>query len=141
MKQLLFEIYNEDSLQSAIRDTALYVTYHKPRTVLFHLYCGVTDVDWIRHITGELKENFAEAGIAGVSSHAEIINGHLTDPVVLLSAMIFESTDAKVACFPDILEKETEYGRRIRNIIDETRDIKAAELLVRGAPVDNYAFL
>ena len=131
MKQLLFEIYNEDSLRSAIEDVENYNSYHSPRGVLFHLYCGLVDEDWICKITGEIRKAFPDAGIAGTASHAEIINGHLTDPVILLSAMIFETTAITVTCFEDVLGNEAEYGRKIREIVDATEDIRAAEILVR----------
>ncbi len=141
MKQLLFEIYNEDSLHAGIKEVKDYAFYHSLRSVVFHLYCGIDNEEWVRWISGTLRKNFPEAGIAGACSHAEIINGHLTDPVVLLSAMLFDSTDVKVTCFPDIYGDEVLYGRKVREVIDATKDIKAAELLVQGAPVDNYAFL
>lgn len=141
MKQLLFEIHNKDSLISSIEDIRRYQEYHLPKSIVFHLYCGVVEEEWITWITGQLMEVFPEAGIAGASSHAEIINGHLTDPVVLLSAMFFEKTDVKVTCFSDVLGKEIETGKKVCEIIDSIPDIKAAEFLIQGAPVDNYAFL
>lgn len=141
MKQLLYEIYNTDSLDASLVDIERYACANGAKEILFHLYCGVTDEAWLAAIISRLQEDFPEAGIAGVASHAEIIDGHLTDPVVVLSAMVFASTTITVACFPDILGKEAEFGKKVCSLIDGTKDVKAAELLVRGAPVDGYIFL
>ena len=141
MKQLLFEIYNGDALSQAIQQIEEYMASHTVKSLVFHMYCGIDDRNWIMHIRNELVERFPLAEVCGVTSHAEIINGSLTDPVTLLSAMFFELTDVRVYYFPDILDHEAEFGEKARRIIDDTPDIKAAELLVKGAPVDNLAFL
>lgn len=141
MKQLLFEIYNEDSLFAAMKDVDQYIEYHNPKSVIFHLYSGIPDEKWITWITSQLNQTYPSYGIVGATSHAEIIDGHLTDPVVLLSAMMFQSTDVKVYSLPNILGTECESGQKICSIIDGTEGIKAAEILVQGAPVDNYVFL
>ena len=141
MKQLLFELYNEDALAEAVRQVRESTASQPVRSLLFHLYCGVEDEGWILRVRDVLSEAFPAAELCGISSHAEIIRGSLTDPVILLSAMLFETTEARVYFFPDILDHEAEYGKKARQIIDDTPQIKAAELLVQGAPVDNLAFL
>ena len=141
MKQILFEIYNKDSLHTCVMDLQRYQEMHPLQAILFHLYCGVDDKEWITWIIEQLKEEFPYAEIAGASSFAEIIDGHFTDPVVLLSAMLFEKTDVRAFCFSDILGKEVETGAKIRDIIDATPDIEAAEILIQGSPVDSYVLL
>ena len=141
MKQLLFEIYSQEALGEAVRQIQEYNGGHTVKSLIFHMYCGVEDEAWILQVRDSLMEAFPLAELCGISSHAEIINGSLTDPVILLSAMFFEKTEARVYFFPDILDQEEEFGRQARQIIDDTPDIKAAELLIQGAPVDNLTFL
>ncbi len=141
MKQMLFEIYTKDSLDACVIDIKKYQKMHSIRSVMFHLYCGVEDKEWIAGIIRQLQEEFPDAGIAGESSYAEIIDGHITDPVVLVSAMLFEITEVRTFCYSDILGKEAEIGAKVKDIIDSIPDIEAAEILMQGSPVDNYAFL
>ena len=141
MKQLLFEIYNEGALDEAVRQIREQTEQLPVKSLLFHMYCGVDDEAWILQVRDALQEAFPLAELCGIASSAEIINGSLTDPVILLSAMFFEKTETRVYFFPDILDQEEEFGRQARQIIDDTPQIKAAELLIQGAPVDNLIFL
>ena len=141
MKQLLFEIYNKEALSNAVNSIRKDLEGRSYSSLLFHMYCGLDDEDWILEIRDTLAQAFPRAELCGVSSHAEIIKGSLTDPVILLSAMIFEKTETRVFFFPDILDNEADYGRQVRNIIDDSADIKACEILMQGAPLDSLAFL
>lgn len=136
MKQLLYEIYNEDALNSSVGELKSYSDANEYSSLLFHLYCGINDPEWVTLIKDRLHFEFPDAIIAGVSSHAEIKEASLTDPVMLLSAIFFESTKVNLHVFEDVLGKEEEVGDKARNILDSGDGIKAAEILIQSHPVD-----
>lgn len=141
MKQLLFEIYNEESLSDAMDGIREGLKDCKCKSLLFHLYCGVEDEKWLLEIRDAITEAFPRAELCGIASHDEIIRGSLMDPVVLLSAMIFERTEARVFFFPDILGREEEVGKQACSIINDTENIRGCELLIQGVPVDSLTVL
>ena len=141
MQQLIFQISDENALQNAISELQDYGGKQVFQSLVFHMYCGPMEKEWLEEITKTLGNSFPKAGIMGVSAHAEFYHGHVTEPTVVLSAMFFEQSDVRVFCFPEILGHEAEVGRKVCALIDATPGIKAAEILVSAAPVDDYTFL
>ena len=141
MQQLIFQITDEKSLGESIHELTDYSGKNRFQSLVFHMYCGPMEKEWLERIAKELGDSFPDAGLMGVSAHAEFYQGHVTEPMVVLSAMFFEQTEVKVYSFPEIMGSEAEAGRKVCALIDETPAVKAAEILVSAAPVDDYVFL
>lgn len=136
MKQLIYDIYNEDALGACSEELKAYANEHSHSALLFHLYCGINDPVWVTQIKERILFDFPEAYLVGISSHAEIIKGALTDPVVVLSAIFFESTSVSLHVFDDVLGKEQKVGEAARKVIDSAENIRACEILIQATPVD-----
>ena len=141
MKQLLYELYNMDSFKQSMSDIADYIETRPVKSLLFHLYCGVEDHSWIETVSSGLTEKFPHSKLVGISSNAEIFDGHVTDPEIVLSAMVFEKTEVNIYAFNEILGKEKEIGEKVCGLINDEPELKGVELLIQGDPIDNGTLL
>ncbi len=142
MKQLLYEVYNEDSLSDSIHMIQAETAEREPKSMVFHMYIGmgIAMKDVITSMAKTLKRAFPQAVLVGAASNAEIFEGHVTDPEIVLSCLLFYETEVDVLSMPDICGMETEAGISACRFVDRKKDIKAAEVLICSEPVEGVPF-
>jgi len=133
MKQLVFDLADVSQLDAYISEIK---ECEVPRSMLLHMYCGIQDTEVIFGIRKRLVEAFPDAAIVGTTCNGEIMHGRLTEPTIVLSALLFYSTDVKVYYFNTLLGHEKDIGTSVRTIIEGTPDIAAAEIIVQRVPAD-----
>ena len=140
MKQLLVELNPElpaGQQMEGIRqewETGVY------RSMLVHIYSGLTEERFTSRIAEMVQELFPEAEIAGTMSAGEIKDGRLMQKGVLIAAMLFESTEVKVFRYDHVKENEETVGGRIRSDLEAMGHIRGAELLFPGTELNTRPF-
>ena len=140
MKQLLVELNPElpaGQQMEGIRqewETGVY------RSMLVHIYSGLTEERFTSRIAEMVQELFPEAEIVGTMSAGEIKDGRLMQKGVLIAAMLFESTEVKVFRYDHVKENEETVGGRIRSDLEAMGHIRGAELLFPGTELNTRPF-
>lgn len=135
MKQFSYEIYDTNDMEESLRDVRQYLNTHKASAVLAHLYAGYTERGRLELVIGTLKEIVPEAMVVGATAGGEIRDGVLVPQTTLLVIDVFHKTKVEVSQFWVMPGEEATYGDSIRNQIDGTNEIKAAELIVDCADI------
>ncbi|MBQ9438544.1 MAG: GGDEF domain-containing protein [Lachnospiraceae bacterium] len=141
MKQLLYQVIDADSAEEFFGTVRSEAEKISVSSMLFHFYCGTTDVVFIEDIRRRIVEAFPQAQIAGTTSNGEILEGHLMDQGLLLGVLLFEKSDVQVTYYKELRGNEGEYGADVRKLIGETADVKAVELLLEGPPANTGMLL
>lgn len=102
------------------------------RSLVLHIYSGVSDSGLLNCIVEDLRELFPQAIIVGTVSAGEIAKGRLIEKGILISALLFKDTDVKLLTYSDIRGSETLVGKRICEDVGKIEDAKAVELLMTG---------
>lgn len=102
---------------------------------LFHIYSGRDDQVVLFDIMKSLRESFPNYDVVGTQSGGEILEGQLMDPGILVSCLLFETTDIKTVVFENIATNERKVGSDLRKYLNRNlgNDLKAAELIFPGA--------
>ena len=110
----------------------------KCHSMLFHIYCGGSDCNYVVDLMRDLRSHFPEANIVGTQYGGEICEGRMIGSGILISCFTFEKTDVEVHVYDNLAGNEQEIGRILREDIDAriTDHIKSVELLLPGALVD-----
>ncbi len=141
MKQYNLEIKTlpevKDALSSFYQDITN-ISYH---SLLFHLYSIQFRDEEIQQTQKEILEYFPNAKIAGTSTNGDICDGHLADYGLVISISLFESTDIQCYLYPCENQKETELGARVCQTIENTPNIKAAEILITLKSINSHKVL
>lgn len=105
------------------------------KSVLFHIYTGLSDVDLLDYVMKQLKDAIPDCNIVGTNSGGEIKGGTVADKCFLISCMIFDQTDIEVCIYDDLSGNEKETGKNLRRYLNRSlsKDLKAVELLLPGA--------
>ncbi|MBR2769078.1 MAG: FIST C-terminal domain-containing protein, partial [Solobacterium sp.] len=103
--------------------------------VLFHIYTGISDREVLIALMNTLREAIPSCNVVGTESGGEIREGSLMDKGILISCLVFESTEISVRIYDGLAGQERLIGSRIKEEIDGEvlHDLKAAELLLPGA--------
>ena len=144
MKQLLFQIHNEATLESALAEIRAASVSLSAASILLHLFCGDlhdhtywTCDGFAAYIAHRAETVLPEAELIGMSSGGEICRADLTEPCVLLSAFLFQSARARVLVFPDVRSEENAAGERLMRSVARSADVQAVELLLAGRGIDS----
>ncbi len=136
MKQYLKQINDEGTMTRSLEELKGELDRLPCSSLLFHLYCGITDEKFINRLIERLKLLFPAANIAGTVSNGEIEEGRLTAPCILLSALAFERSWVKVFSFPGMHGKETEVGKTLVSLTNAFGDLACVELLLNGRELE-----
>lgn len=128
MKHFTFEIYNDEAFDAACNRIGL--DYHGTEVLVFHLFCAGEDKERCSEILGNINHRFPESVFCGVASNAELLEGRVTDPIPVLSCMIFEKSSAELLYEPDITNNARQKAEHFADIINERDDVKAVEVLI-----------
>ncbi|MCR5291462.1 MAG: GGDEF domain-containing protein [Eubacterium sp.] len=132
MKQILVQYKYYESIEKQLDEIKREYEKDSYKSILFHVYSGILDDKLIGDITSGIKTVFPDAPIVGTISAGEIKNAKLMDRGILISAMLFESTEIRKIKFHDVKDYEVEVGSSIRKEVDSIPDLKAVELLLAG---------
>ena len=141
MKQFLFYASDENIFNEKLAELKEHCSKNKASSLLFHMYCGLTDKTLISKRVKTITDSFPDAAFAGVASNGEIIDGKLAKRDIIISAIVFESSLTKVYYFDNASTKAAEIGAQIKELADKTENVSAIELLFPGAGMDSMSIL
>ena len=136
MKQILVEFDNSRGIGEQLAEVRNEFDSGRYKNLLFHVYSGVLDEQLLMSLCKDLKSLFPSSVLAGTISAGEILEGRLMNKGVLISAMLFEQTQIRMTCFDSVRGAEPEVAKQIKEIIDQTEHIKAAEVLLPGTEIN-----
>jgi len=136
MKQILVELEQSAPLVEQMSEVLEAWQSGRYMTLLIHIFSGVPDEERLVSIAKELEACCNTRLIAGTISAGEIKDGHVIEPGILVSAMLFEKTCVDVILIHDIKGHERTVGAQVRDILNGVRDLKGAELLFPGTETD-----
>ncbi len=141
MRQFLFGAGNASEFQNGISDLKNYIDTHNVSSMILHLYCGLTDTKLIEDRVNTLTKTFPDASLAGVASNGEIKDGKLSPRDILVSAIFFESSTAKVYSYNHAGARTEDIGTAIKETAADTPDLCAIELLFPGSVMNSMGVL
>lgn len=141
MKQFNYEFTRVDDVAKALEEVYSYTERHGYKSIMFHLYSIVFTDDQISHVQEMIHDMYSDAHVGGTSSNGDICDGHLADYGMVMSVSVFESTDVKVYLFDCPENGEKDLGEKIRQTIDDTANIKAAEILITLKTINSHIIL
>lgn len=92
-------------------------------------------------VAGKIHSDFDTDCITGSMAAGEIKNGKLMDRGILISVMMFNSSEVKVYRFRNVNGNEAEVGDTICKVADGIGDIKAMELVLPGTKLHTKALM
>lgn len=141
MKQFNYEITDTYEVRNALEDVYSYTSKNPYKSILFHIYSILLDDEQLSHVQETIKEFYSDAQICGTSTNGDICDGHLADYGMVLSVSVFEESVATVHLLTCKQGQEKEAGAKIREIINTTEDIRAAEILITLKSINCHAVL
>ena len=136
MKQILIEVDKERDVSYQMDEVRKAWDSGKYRSLLLRVFSGLDADLYTTLIVGRLRECFPDAQIAGSMSAGEIRCGRLMESGVLITAVLFETTDVRVLRYDNVKDNEDSVGERICRDLDSIPNARAAELLFPGTEVD-----
>lgn len=136
MRQMLFELTDSAHVADQLHslrdewDTGAY------RSLLIRVLSGRGEQEWTVGVFRQLREAFPQACITGTMSAGEIKSGHLMRTGVLVCALLFQTSEVWVRRYRHVRGNEQAVGRHIREELDATPGVKAAELLFPGTELN-----
>lgn len=141
MKQFNYEFTSVDEVSKALGQVFNYTIKNPYRSILFHLYSIYFDDEKIGQVQDAILEMYPNARIGGTSSNGDICDGHLADYGMVMSVSVFESTDTEVYLLECPENGEALIGEKVKEIIDATENIKAAEILITLKSINSHIIL
>jgi hypothetical protein len=140
MKQILAELHMEKSVAQQMDEIRQEWESGSYSCLLLHVYSGLSEQRFTSRIAQALQEIFPDALVAGTMSAGEIMDGRLMPKGVLVSAMLFQSTDVRLLHYDHVKDNEGAVGRQIRCDLEAIPCIRGAELLFPGTELNTRPF-
>ncbi len=141
MKQFNYEISKASkapSVLESLKDSLSGIVY---RCILFHLYSIKYSDKEIATIRKYILDYFPDALIAGTSTNGDIYNGLLSEQGIVIAVSVFETTEVQLHLLNCLPGEEDDKGQTIRDLIDKTDGIKAAEILITLKSINSHIVL
>ena len=141
MKQFNFEITNIKKISSCLNEVQTQISGTSYSAVLFHIFSMSYEDEILLEVQKNILAVFPDALITGTSTNGDICDGHLADDGLVLAVSVFESTTIEthlIACEKDC---EEEVGLKIKDIINTTPNIKAAEIFITLKTINSHTVL
>lgn len=132
MKQLLVRYDPKQDLSALLEPVTREWGNGSYGKLLIHIYSAFSEEALLTELCTGLKKILPEAMIVGAVSAGEICHAKMMEPGILISAMLFETTDVRVVKYSGVKGAETEVGRTICRKISDIPMIKAVELIMTG---------
>ena len=84
MKQIMFCATDKDELEKGINKVKEQIGKAYFSSLIFHMYCGITDEEPILFAAKTLQDAFKDAIVIGTASNSEIMNGYIIDRDILV---------------------------------------------------------
>lgn len=136
MKHILVELVRDVPIVDQMGEVLLACHTGKYGKPLIHIFSGIPDETRLVEIARAIRDCCGTDLIVGTMSAGEIKDGRLMAEGVLVSAMLFEESEARVTRVDDVKGHETRIGIQVRETLDAIPDCKAAELLFPGTESD-----
>ncbi len=141
MKQFNYEFTSPEEVGAALKEVYAFTSANPYKSILFHLYSILFDDDKVKQVQEEIIDTFPDAHIGGTSSNGDICDGHLAEYGLVMAVSVFETTAVESFLFECGEDGEKEIGEGIRNIIDKTEGIKAAEVFITLKTINSHKIL
>ena len=141
MKQILIQYGSDEELDIRLGEVRKEFEAGGYKHILFHIYSGILDEELLTCIAGKIVGDFPETHVVGTVSAGEIMEARLMDRGILISAMLFVSTEVRELRIEDVKGRESEVGRIIAETSTATEDLKAIELLMPGTELNTRLIL
>ena len=141
MRQFNYEFTSVNEVDKAMQEVYSYTLSHPYRSILFHLYSIMFDDEHVGKVQRTIMEMYPDASICGTSSNGDICDGHLADYGLVMAVSVFESTEVRTRLFNCVPGQEEKAGEQIRELIDNTEGIKAAEILITLKSINSHIIL
>lgn len=141
MRQFNYEFTSVNEVDKAMQEVYSYTLSHPYRSILFHLYSIMFDDEQVGKVQRTIMEMYPDASICGTSSNGDICDGHLADYGLVMAVSVFESTEVRTRLFNCVPGQEEKTGEQIRELIDNTEGIKAAEILITLKSINSHIIL
>ncbi len=102
MKQMPIILHGEEANEEELAQVHEAWRSGVYQQLLFHVYSGLADEASTVHIARSLQSQFPEAHVVGTISAGEIVDGHLMPKGILISAMLFETTDVRLLRYDNV---------------------------------------
>ena len=130
MQQIAFLGGQRDARMSGIDRIKAELEMHRSKEILFHIYTGVTNREFLLEVIADLKEAFPDSHIAGAVSNGEIKDGHqVPNASVLISCMLFDTADIRVHMLTDVSSDPEGTAEKIYRLISGTENVRGVEFL------------
>jgi diguanylate cyclase (GGDEF)-like protein len=110
-------------------------------SVLFHIYSSGNSDESILKLQRDIKDVFPNAYICGTSCNGGICNGELVEKGVVLAVSVFEDTRIETHLIKCEKNGEAIVGNRIKQIINDSPNIKAAEIIITLKSINSHTIL
>ncbi len=141
MRQFNYEFTSVNEVDKAMQEVYSYTLSHPYRSILFHLYSIMFDDEQVGKVQRTIMEIYPDASICGTSSNGDICDGHLADYGLVMAVSVFDSTEVRTRLFNCVPGQEEKAGEQIRELIDNTEGIKAAEILITLKSINSHIIL
>lgn len=141
MKQYNFELTKISNIKKILTNIQESLKEDSYSTLLFHLYTSEFNDEQISLVQKEIMSFFPEAHICGTSTNGDIYQGNLSDTGMVIACSAFETTEVNVQLFNCLPYQETTIGEQIREAIDNTDNIKAAEIIITLKSINSHTIL
>lgn len=141
MKQFVFEIREATAVTEELRTVQDHLRKTPASSILVSIYSGFPDREDNEKLVSLIAKELPDAQIVGTTCGGEIHRGHLTPQSFLVIVTTFSDTKAIVKQYRIKPGEEDRYGEEIRTLIDNTPDVKSAQLLVDCWEIRSKDFL
>ena len=141
MKQMLVQYKYYETIKDQLSPILKEWESGNYKSLLFHIYSGILEEKLLNDIAKEIAGIFPDAALAGTISAGEIGYARLMERGVLISAMLFESTQIQKLVYDNVKGNESDIGPKIRGDIEKTDEAKAVELLLPGTEFNTRIIL
>lgn len=141
MRQYNYEISSISKIAQSIKEVQKDIAGTSYSSALFHIYSIQYDDDLLLQAQQEILKVFPDAIICGTSTNGAIFNGQLSEEGLILAISIFESTEVKAYMIECEKNGEVQVGNKIKDIIDETEGITAAEIFITLKSINSTTVL
>ena len=128
--QFSYVINDTNNLEETLQEVRDHLDKTAFSAVLTHLYSGYTDRMRLEMVVRAIKNILPETHVVGATAGGEIHEGVLAPRGIVMVISVFENAQLDVREYKIKSGEEVEYGKLIKEAIDSTPEIKAAELLV-----------
>lgn len=136
MKQILIELDVSDDFSKQLDEVKNELDSKKYNDAVFRVYSGIEDAQCTSEVVKKIYELFPDSKVLGTMSAGEISQGHLINKGVLISVLLFETSNITTFRYDNVKGIEHTIGEQICSDLNAISDIKAAEMIFPGTEIN-----